>query len=415
MQQLTGTALSSPLERLIEETLHHMQGLGYSPKYMSNCRRVWKTFVSFASSNEAFSEHLVARFLASRGIADPTSSSLSSRQRMIRAVMRILTEFHLHGFYQRRCSMSQRIALPLLLNEPLQQYQAFCHEHLRCSPGTMRIRMRHLTRFLNFLDAHDVSTCAAIEPKHLSGFVCSQVHLSPKTLAGLVSDLRSFTRFLCMQSLIAHDLSTDVPKIRIPRDARIPSVWHPEDVATLLAAVDRSSPKGKRDYAILLLACRLGLRVSDIRTLRLEHLRWEHAVIERRQAKTGEQLTVPLSEEVGQALIDYLQHGRPITPYREVFLRLKAPLEPFGADNNLHHIITFYRQRAGITLPAQQLQGLHSLRHTVATRLLEAGTPFETIAAILGHRSLDSTHIYTKVDLETLRSAALEVEEDAHV
>jgi integrase len=280
MQQLTAMALSSPLERLIEETLHHMQGLGYSQKYMHLCRRVWVTFVSFASQNEPFSEHLVARFLASQGITDPTSTALSSRQRMIRAVMRILTEFHLHGFYQRRCNMSQRIDLPPLLNQSLQQYEAFCHEHLRCSVGTMRIRRRHLTRFLNFLDAHSVSTCAAIDPKHISNFVCSQVHLSPKTLAVLVSDLRSFTRFLCMQNLIAKDLSADVPKIRIPRDARIPSVWRPEDVATLLAAVDRGSPKGKRDYAILLLACRLGLRVSDIRTLRLEHLRWEQAVIE---------------------------------------------------------------------------------------------------------------------------------------
>jgi site-specific recombinase XerD len=275
--------------------------------------------------------------------------------------------------------------------------------------------MRHLTQFLHFLDAHVVSTCAAIEPKHLSDFICSQVHLSPKSLAMVASNLRSFLRFLCMHNLIAEDLSPDVPKIRIPRHAQIPSVWRPEEVAALLAAVDRCSPKGKRDYAILLLACRLGLRVGDIRTLRLEHIRWDQAVIERRQGKTGEPVTLPISEEVGQALIDYLQHGRPETPYREVFLRLKAPLEPFGENDNLHHIITFYRKRAGITLPAQQLQGLHSLRHTMATRLLEVGTPFETIAAVLGHRSLESTRIYTKVDLEALRSAALEVEETSHV
>src|SRR6266700_1805909 len=365
MQPPSGSTLSSPLARLIEATLHHMRGLGYSPQYMDLCHGVWKSFVSFTSQvsgNETFSAPLVAPFLASRGITEPTSSGLSSRQCLIRASMRMLTDFHFHGCSQRCRHTRQRVSLPPLLHHPLQQYETFCHDHLRCSLKTIRTRMRHLTQFLHFLDAHAVSTCAAIEPKHLSDFICSQVHLIPKTLAGVVSNLRSFFRFLCMQNLIADDLSPHLPKIRIPRHAQIPSVWRPEDVVALLAAVDRSSPKGKRDYAILLLACRLGLRVSDIR-----------------------------------------------------MLRLKAPLEPFGENDNLHHIITFYRKRAGITLPAQKLQGLHSLRHTMATRLLEVGTPFETIAAVLGHRSLESTRIYTKVALEALRSAALEVEETCHV
>ena len=143
----------------------------------------------------------------------------------------------------------------------------------------------------------------------------------------------------------------------------------------LLAAVDRGSPKGKRDYAILLLACRLGLRVSDIVGLRLEHLHWREDRIEMAQAKTGAPLVLPLNEEVGEALIDYLQHGRPVTHHREVFLRLKAPVEPFSRYDNLHQILTFYRQRAGIALPAQARKGLHSLRHTVATPLARGGDP----------------------------------------
>jgi site-specific recombinase XerD len=196
----------------------------------------------------------------------------------------------------------------------------------------------------------------------------------------------------------------------LARDGRLPSVWRSADVEALLAAVDRGSPKGKRDYAILVLACRLGMRVSDIRGLCLEHLHWREGRIEMAQTKTGAPLVLPLSEEVGAALIDYLQHGRPVTHHREVFLRLKAPVEPFGNNDNLHHILTFYRQRAGIALPAQARKGLHSLRHTLATRLLEAGTALETIAGILGHLSPESTQIYAKVDIETLRRAALDPE-----
>jgi integrase len=181
-----------------------------------------------------------------------------------------------------------------------------------------------------------------------------------------------------------------------------------------LSIVDRSSAQGKRDYAILLLACRLGLRVGDIRTLRLEQLRWDEARIEITQAKTGQPLSLPISEELGRALIDYLRHGRPASAHREVFLRLIAPFEPFGANNNLYPLISQYRRRAGIALPPRCRGGLHSLRHTLASRLLEQQTPLETISDILGHQRSASTRIYTKIDLNTLRTVALDPEEVHH-
>lgn len=251
---------------------------------------------------------------------------------------------------------------------------------------------------------------AIINPKHLSDFVGSQIHLKPKTVAVIVSDLRSFMRYLCMVGVLPHDLSPSVPKVRIPRDARIPSIWSRNDVEAILQAVDRHSPKGKRDYVILLLACRLGMRVSDIRNLRLDDIHWEEERIDFVQLKTKEPLALPLTEEVGEALIDYLQYGRPVTSYRELFLRINAPIQPLSNNNNLHSIITFYRQRAGIKLPRQRSKGMHSLRHTVATRLLEAEIPLEIISNVMGHMTLESTQIYMKVDVEALRSAALNLE-----
>jgi len=205
-----------------------------------------------------------------------------------------------------------------------------------------------------------------------------------------------------------------VPKIRFPRDARIPSVWAHELVVRLLEALDRSSAKGKRDYAILLLACRLGLRVGDIRTLKLDQLHWEDSTIEITQSKTSTPLRLPLTSEVGEALIDYLKSGRPQTAHREVFLKVNPPFDPF-VGNNLHHIVTYWRLLAGVRFRTPQRRGIHSLRHTLATRLLEKGTAFTTIAEILGHTSLESTRIYAKADVEALRSVALDPEEVNHV
>ena len=125
-------------------------------------------------------------------------------------------------------------------------------------------------------------------------------------------------------------------------------------------------------------------------------------------------MSLPLTGEIGDALIDYLRHGRPPSQHREVFLRVNAPIEPFGNNNNLHYIITKYRRRAGITLAPRSRRGLHSLRHTTASRLLEQGTPLETISAIMGHLSVETTRIYTKVDVEALRSAAFDPEEVVH-
>lgn len=179
--------------------------------------------------------------------------------------------------------------------------------------------------------------------------------------------------------------------------------------------LDRSSAKGKRDYAILLLACRLGLRAGDIRQLKLDQLHWADSTIEVTQSKTGVPLTLPLTAEVGEALIDYLKSGRPATAHREVFLKVKPPFDPFTANSNLHHIVAYWRRLGGIRFRTPQKRGMQSLRHTLATRLLQKGTPFPTIAEILGHTSLESTRIYAKADVEALRSVALDPEEVNHV
>ena len=117
---------------------------------------------------------------------------------------------------------------------------------------------------------------------------------------------------------------------------------------------------------------------------------------------------------MGQALIDYLRHGRPKTSRREIFLRHNAPFEPFGDRTNMHYIITKYRRKANIKLPEKSRSGLHSLRHTLASRLLEANTPVDIIAGVLGHASPETTRHYLRVDIKSLRNVALDPEEVLH-
>src|SRR6058998_1133722 len=115
------------------------------------------------------------------------------------------------------------------------------------------------------------------------------------------------------------------------------------------------------------------MRVGDIRTLKLDQIHWEDSTIEVTQSKTGVPLTLPLTAEVGEALIDYLKSGRPATAHREVFLKVQPPFDPFTANSNLHHIIAYWRRLAGIKFRTPQKRGMQSLRHTLATRLLQKG------------------------------------------
>ena len=405
------------LDSLIASAVKHLSNLGYKHGTIGNYQYVWKEFVQFTlekSKEKAFSTDLVFQFLNNFGISDKFEANMTFRQRHIRNVMHALTDFSLHGCFQRRSHVAEKTRLSDTMKENLSGYEQFCREQLWSPLGTIRSRKRDITRFLHYLDSHGILSVREIQASTLSRFLTSFAHLKPATLAHLASSIRSFLRYLHMTGSIDSNLTEHVPKIRVRWGELIPSVWKSEDVDVLLAAVDRSSPCGKRDYAILLLAVRLGMRVSDIRNLRFENLLWEQARIEIKQVKNSEPLALPLTEELGDVLIDYLRYGRPESQRREVFLRANAPFEPFGQNNNLYYIITRYRRRAAIKLPVQNRKGMHSLRHTLASRLLEADIPLETISGIMGHISMDTTRIYTKIDIGALQSVAIDPEEVTH-
>ena len=403
-----------PLEQLVSSALGQLEQLGYSRRTLNLYRAIWKHLIEFSrqkNMGNEFSEILAERYLNEYRIDDgePLEPVAGWRRHIVFGI-KVLRDFVQQGHIKRAVTNVERINLLPAMNKSLRDYKLYCKEKLYLRPSSVHRRITALTIFLDFLTSRNVKALDQIRAVDLSDFVSSRDNLKAKTVAGILSDLRSFLRFLTMCGILQRDLSYALPTIRVPKDAHIPSVWDHELIVKLLGAVDRSSAKGKRDYAILLLACRLGLRVGDIRTLKLDNLNWEDATIQIMQSKTNTPLTLPLTEEVGEALIDYLKGGRPKTTYRQVFLKLNPPFEPFG-ENNLYHIVTHWRRLAGITFRSPQHQGLHSLRHTLATELLQQETPFHTIGEILGHVTLESTRIYAKANVEALRSVALDPEE----
>lgn len=405
------------LDEVIAAACRRMEETGYSASTRSRYRDVWSSMKRFAlvlEKTDQFSVELVERFLSHKW-SPPESypHPMPPRLQQDLSALRLLMESATCGRIALKRCADRRLSLPVHFQEMLAEYE----QHCLCAgqrPATLKMRRQYLPTLLIFLQRAGVAHLSQIRPSHVSDFILSQRHHAPSALGNMISIVRCFLRYLHQGGLLKDDVAATVPKSYRCQHAKIPTVWSAEEVERLLAQVDRGSPQGKRDYAILLLAARLGMRVGDIVGLRLEHLRWEESRIEFSQSKTGRPLVLPLTEEIGWALIDYLRQGRPAAAHREVFLRHAVPFAPFAHGSNLQYLITRYRRQAGIAVAPRQYGGLHTLRHSLASRLLSAGIPLTTIADILGHASSESTRVYTKVDLPQLQTCALDPEEVRH-
>ena len=242
----------------------------------------------------------------------------------------------------------------------------------------------------------------------IGAFVATLTGYQFKTVEQKLGALRSFLRFASAGGLVDAAVLDAVPAARSSKQARVPSVWDPGEVARILDAVDRGNPCGKRDYAIILLIARLGLRGIDVRRLEFGDFDWPGNRLFVTQVKTGHRVQLPLLKEVGWAVIDYIRGGRPACDCPQVFLRHMAPIGPFSDQDHLHQILVKHARVAHVPVSEKRRHGMHSLRHTLATRLLEDGTPLEQIADILGHQSVRSTGVYLKSSLGLLAQCALD-------
>ena len=263
-----------------------------------------------------------------------------------------------------------------------------------------------LGRFCRWMTAAGLTDLHQLTPGRLRDFVASLGHFRPATIAVQASALRGWLGYLHLKGLLEIDLAQAVVRPRIYRLSAPPQIFDKATVERLLASVNRSTPLGRRDYAMLLLAARYGLRSGDIRKLRLEDIRWREQRIVLIQSKTQQPLELPLLADVDDALTDYLRHGRPSCDAREIFLRHTRPIAPFAHGNSHWAVMARALRGAGITGGGPR-RGFHRLRHSLATDLLGGGVPIDVIADVLGHSSVDTTRRYAQVDLTGLRSVAL--------
>lgn len=264
--------------------------------------------------------------------------------------------------------------------------------------GTVRGYRRHAHRFIGGLSAS--RDLAGLTAQDVTGAVLQEsAGVSVSAIQFFVAGLRSFLRFCFIEGLVAVDLSQAALPVTGRRRSSLPRGITKADAAALLGSCDRRSALGRRDYAVIVLLLRLGLRASEVAGMRLDDIQWRAGELVVR-GKGARKDRLPLPTEVGAAIASYLQRGRPTSDRREVFLRARAPFEPIAAGT-VSSTVRRACRRAGVAEV-----GSHRLRHTVACEMVSAGVPLVQIAQVLRHHSLQSTTVYARVDVDQLRLLA---------
>ncbi len=292
--------------------------------------------------------------------------------------------------------------------KPLQQIEQDFERYLLRERGLSRTTaIRHrppLRKFLKEYCSEGTASFSRLSAADIVRFIAAHAHdQSPRTARSMCWTLRAFTRYLLYRGYIVDDLADAVPSVRTWRFGPLPEYLSPSQIQLVLDSCDRTSAIGKRDYAVLLLLARLGLRANEVATLALEDIDWHSGLLTVR-GKGGQLAVMPLLSEVGIALSDYLQHGRWTTDSRRVFIRSPAPHRGFTSSSGVSMIAISALERAGLDV---HRKGTHIFRYSLATQLLSAGASLTEIGQVLRHQNHDTTRLYAKVDISSLRKLGL--------
>jgi integrase len=394
------------LSQLMEVVEQELMRNGCRPGTINVYKVTWRRLTKYAGNAgvENFTETLGRDFLKTEfGWPDPDGND--RRANAAARAVRVLGDYQLHGYILR--------GKGIVIKEWEKHFKGEMEnfkEHLAgkgLSKGSVFRAEQVIQKLFTHLVSQGLADCGVLDPSHIEGFVKTLSGYAKKTLAISTYSLRLFITYLGETGRPNTGLEKKVPSLRYVNRRNIPSTWTRDETERILEAVDTENPCGKRDYAILLMIARLGLRQSDIVNLTFESFDWAKGVLTLTQMKTRKPLTLPLPVDVGEAVIDYLRNGRPESGESFVFLKHKYP---FGQMNCVYMLMDKHIIRAGLERRKGEHKGPHSLRHSLAGRMLENRTPIETISAVLGHSSVNSTLDYLKIDIGALLECALDPE-----
>lgn len=359
------------------------------------------------------------RSLSSKGITDFNSNigrqylldlfgefdyaTLPKRDKDVIKIINVLCEFYDTGTL---VSSKERIVLDGTIGKQMKQFIRH-QESLRLKPSTIKEREHYLSRFLLYLKGRNIHTMSKVNKVIILEYLTTLDRHKPSVTHMTLRAIRGFLKYLFDQGQLKVDSSVFVPRDKYVKQARLPSTYKVDEIQRMISAIDRSRPRGKRDYAMVLMASRLGMRASDIAGLKFESLLWEQSLVSFNQYKTGRLLQLPLLADVGEAIIDYLKYARPVSNEPFVFLTGRSPVARVYSGSVTHAVQDAFIA-SGVNVQHRR-HGPHALRHSLASLLLEQSTVLPVITEVLGHEDSRSTRYYLRIDLTSMKQCMLDV------
>jgi site-specific recombinase XerD len=393
-------------DKLINNAEQYLQDGKYAPSTILNYRREWKRFASHCEKAGAFQPSLeVAEeyLYGVRRVEGKSDSSFGYTNRAIRMLFDIESGIKPAVLYciRRTACLPKRF---------LNQYESYIETQnaMGLASPTVISKSCMARHFLIWLEDTGVLSVDAINAGHIYGYIACYPYKAPQSVASLLFFLRDFIRYLCDSHGADQSMKRLLPTIPANKECVLPSAYSTHEVSRIIDSIRNDGECPLRNRAIVLMAAMHGLRIGDIKKLRLDDIDWPLRRLNIVQGKTGRHLTIPLHEECVLAIIDYLRSERPASGVPQIFLSCRAPFRPMGNRNSCHYIFTDIFERAGVDTKGKH-HGAHSMRHSLASNMLGAKTPYPVITGILGHESSNTTKRYLSIDIESLRPLALEV------
>lgn len=394
------------VDELIQVCSAELADCGYAPRYQRFMHNAWLSVNEWCRANgiSVFTEEEYPRYV--EDTVDPVRVHIPSSKHYQRLrAARMLVSYQQNGDFE-LYRAKPKAAFSGSLAKTAEQFCLYAASTLQLSSRTISGYRLHLLRFLDFLGTHALELDSLSMEEFETFFGEKEPRPSMRIDASKM--LRHFMRFAFERGLTSSDRSILVPGTRVCRNRKLPTTYTGEEIKALLSSVDRASARGKRDYLILLLGAEYGWRAGDIVGFKFSHIDWEKNVIRFEQQKTGTPVEFPLTATVGNAIISYLKDGRPKSDAQEVIVCLATPRcgWPMQAGS-IYAVVTKYMSRAGIANWKHKKHGSHSLRHSLATNMLEKDVPIQVVSQVLGHQSVETTKRYISVSIGQLSACAL--------
>lgn len=399
------------LLKLVEKAHDYLSSeLKYNPKTVRDYKQAWSGIIDYMVTNEidSYNELIEKRFLLD-SFGDRKKRELITKERYSYNGAKMLTQFCQTGKIDSPHHIprfKKAIVFSPVFETVVNEFFNYRKE-IGITKSHLRTYKRGLHNFFNYCEKNHVTDIQSIELPLMLNYLRDLDKKKDPCIQTVLLSLRGFMKYAFLEGLIAIDYSSKLPKYRSISQPQLPSVYSSEEIENLIHSVDRSSHLGKRNYAIILLAARLGLRAGNISNLKFSNLCWQTSKITIRQVKTGKELILPLLPDVGNAIIDYLKYSRPESEEPFVFLMGNSH-SPFPSSGPVTIIVQNAFRRAGINIRNRKF-GAHSLRHSLSARLLENKTTLPVIAEVLGHSNTESTKYYLRIDLTAMQQCILEV------